>query len=276
MTKADDGSQPCEAPDVGSAPPAEHDSPGADSPSAARPDRVARCVAAGALVLAVGCTCSLGWSDRFAGGSTADSASADELAQRARCPDGLREVDESSIPRDSLSTESPTDPGFDLSCADLSGADLGGAQLTAADLVGADLSGADLGTARLDGADLSGADLSGAVLIGAHMDEVDLSSADLRNAHLGKAHLTNSRFDGTKFSEDAAEDGAADGAASTFVGFTDFTGSTFADVDLSDLCVMEGSAPPIWPDGFDPASHGYLPAEMTAAFEAIVPTMRCR
>ncbi|MCB9741907.1 MAG: pentapeptide repeat-containing protein [Alphaproteobacteria bacterium] len=157
----------------------------------------------------------------------------------------------------------------DLSFAHLEGADLQGAKLGGAELVGAQLSGArmqganleqaNLSTATLDGADLReveattcelegavlpGADLRGAVLIRCNLSQAVLTGADLRGARLEDSHLV-----GADLSE------------------ADLRGADLRRVDLTEALLddaqLEGAiyAPETaWPEGFDPAAAGALPA----------------
>lgn len=114
--------------------------------------------------------------------------------------------------------------GATLRDGDLRGADLGGSDLRDVDLTGANLNGANLREADLRGSDLRGASLVGASLREANLEEADLHGADLRRCDLQRAGLRRVVFTGADLT-DADLQGAD-------LMETDFTGAVLRDADL--------------------------------------------
>lgn len=120
-------------------------------------------------------------------------------------------------------------------------------RIPAESLRGVDLAGAALYSANLEQADLREANLRGASLLGAHLRRARLQNANLRNATLYSADLWGASL------READLRG------------TDLRGAVLEQANLSGalLAGAHYDAHTRWPDRFDPAAAGALPARGT-------------
>lgn len=129
--------------------------------------------------------------------------------------------------------------GEDFSGFELTTVRLAGKFITSCDFSRSDLRSATLDGAWILGCDFSEANLQGASLRGTHLTACRLRGADLRGTDLRGASLQK---------QNTGDDS----------GGCDLTAALLAGANMPDLRYDSGT---YWPEGFDPALAGALPAE---------------
>jgi len=131
-------------------------------------------------------------------------------------------------------------------------ADLREAELDWAVLNGVDLTGANLEQANLEMADLSGAILFETYLSKANLFGAELSKANLSDAFLSNAILLGANLRGADLSGAYLDD--------AYLSLSNYAGSALSAKSMikAELFGPKYDTATIWPDGFDPESHGAI------------------